>query len=138
MRLQFYVHTKEIKENNHLYGIMTMINDEPFDYMIGTMKGNKEFIIDKVSKNILIKNKTVLKNNYYSFKYDNLDITKKMLYKFHTEDFYKQYSKEQQTSLDALPAIFLSDLTKLSNLTKRMNNYEQLLNYQQNKTKNRI
>lgn len=138
MRLQFYVQTKEISKNNQLYGVMTMIDDKPFDYLIGNMEGDKEYVIDKVSKNILIKNKTVLKNNYYSFKYDNLDITKKMLYKFHTEDFYKQYSKEQQTSLDALPAIFLSDLTKLYNLTKRMNNYEQLLQNKFYNSKNRI
>lgn len=138
MRLQFYVQTKEISNNNHLYGVMTMIDDKPYDYLIGSMKGDKEYVIDKVSKNTLIKNKTVLKNNYYSFKYDNLDITKKMLYKFHTEDFYTQYSKEQQTSLDALPSIFLSDLIKLSNLTKRMNNYEQLLQNKFYNSKNRI
>lgn len=138
MRLQFYVSTKEISENNYLYGVMSMINDEPFDFIVGQMNGEKDDIINLISKNTLIKNKTVLKNNYYTFKYEDLDTTKKMLSKFHTDDFYKQYSKEQQTSLDALPAIFLSDLTKLSNLTKRMNNYEQLLQNKFYNSKNRI
>jgi hypothetical protein len=138
MKMQFYVSTKEISENNYLYGVMSMINDEPFDFIVGQMNGEKDDIINLISKNTLIKNKTVLKNNYYTFKYEDLDTTKKMLSKFHTDDFYKSYSKEQQTDLDALPALFLSDTTKMMPLNKKMNNYKQMIQYYQiTKEKNR-
>lgn len=138
MKMQFYVSTKEISENNYLYGVMSMINDEPFDFIVGQMNGEKDDIINLISKNTLIKNKTVLKNNYYTFKYEDLDTTKKMLSKFHIDDFYKSYSKEQQTDLDALPALFLSDTTKMMPLNKKMNNYKQMLQYYQiTKEKNR-
>lgn len=96
MRLQFYVQTKEISKNNQLYGVMTMIDDKPFDYLIGNMEGDKEYVIDKVSKNTLIKNKTVLKNNYYSFKYDNLDITKKCYINFILKIFINSIQKNNK------------------------------------------
>ena len=30
---------------------MTMIDDKPFDYLIGNMEGDKEYVIDKPSLN---------------------------------------------------------------------------------------
>ena len=34
---------------------MSMINDEPFDFIVGQMNGEKDDIINLISKNTLIK-----------------------------------------------------------------------------------
>ena len=96
MKMQFYVSTKEISENNYLYGVMSMINDEPFDFIVGQMNGEKDDIINLISKNTLIKNKTVLKNNYYTFKYEDLDTTKKCYQNFIQMIFINHIQKNRK------------------------------------------
>ena len=128
MNMQFYIKTEQLFPNDFLYGVITIVDKQPFDYMVGRMAGNREEIVETITKNVLKKNEPNLKTfNYYSFKYETLDDTKRMLSKFRKDAFYLNYSKENKTSLDALPAIFLSDNEKLMPLNNKMARYKLLI-----------
>jgi hypothetical protein len=128
MKYTNYIHIKKL-DKKYLYGIMTLVNDSVTETIEGIIGGERSEVLDKLTKYCLKRNKPMFERTMMVFKYDTLDDTKEMLYKFNHLDYYNEYKKENNAYLDALPAVFLSDMDKLNKLNKKMNYHLTLLNY---------
>lgn len=90
MNMQFYIKTEQLFPNDFLYGVITIVDKQPFDYMVGRMAGNREEIVETITKNVLKKNESNLKTfNYYSFKYETPLNNKMARYKLLIKNFQK-------------------------------------------------
>jgi hypothetical protein len=52
MNRKYYVHLEEIKPNQFVYGVMGVIEDTPFDNEISKMVGNRDDVLNKITKKI--------------------------------------------------------------------------------------
>ena len=111
MNEKFYIHLEQIKLNQFFYGIMSVIDEKPFDYEIGKINGLREDVLDKISKKIITDNSVNLNNNVFNLKYTELNDAKIMTRRIASDDFYKDFR------VTTTPAIFLSDMSNVSILT---------------------
>lgn len=128
MKETHYIHIKKL-DKKHLYGIMTILNDNIVETIEGIVDGERSEIIDNLTRYCLKRNKPMLERTMMVFKYDNIDDTKRMLYNFQHLDYYKEYKEENKVYLDASPSVFLSDVEKISKLNKKMDYHLKLLDY---------
>lgn len=129
MRIEYYIKTIPYSENEFIYGGVSIINNKPFDYLIGMNYGTKEETIENVTKMFLERDKSKLSYNSYVFKYNDIQTTRYMNYKFKNDKFYQEYSMKNNTELFAAPSVFLTDLEKTKDLTYKMNNYKMIRDY---------
>lgn len=129
MRIKYYIKTIPYSENEFIYGGVSIINNKPFDYLIGMNYGTKEETIENVTKMFLERDKSKLSYNSYVFKYNDIQTTRYMNYKFKNDKFYQEYSMKNNTELFAAPSVFLTDLEKTKDLTYKMNNYKMIRDY---------
>ena len=116
MQEKFYIHLEEVSPKHFYYGVMGVFDDSPFDYNISTKNGDRENVLNEITKDIIRENKINLNKDVFVFKYDELKDAKTMEHLFKVDDFYKDYR------VSALPAIFLSDMTNvnvISNMVKK-------------------
>ena len=111
MNEKIYVHLEQIKPNQFFYGIMSVIDEKPFDYEIGKINGLREDVLDKISKKIITDNSVNLNNNVFNLKYTELNDAKIMARRITSDDFYKDFR------VTTTPAIFLSDMHNVNILT---------------------
>lgn len=117
-------------ENEFIYGDVSAINNKPFDYLIGMHCETKEETIENVTKMLIERDKSKLSYNSYVFKYNDIQTTRYMNYKFKNDKFYQEYSRKNNTELFLLLLqFFLTDLEKTKDLTYRMNNYKMIRDY---------
>lgn len=112
MRIEYHIKTLTYSENEFIYGDVSVINNKPFDYLIGMHCGTKEETIENVTKMLIERNKSKLSYNSYVFKYNDIQTTRYMNYKFKNDKFYQEYSWKNNTELFAAPLVFLTDLEK--------------------------
>ena len=131
MREKYYINTIEYGKNEFLYGVLSLVDDKPFDYMVGTQFGTKEEVLDNVTKMVLKKNDNKMKLPYRSFvfKYEDIQSSKEMNYRFRNETFYQKYSFDNRTELQANPSVFLSDLKNKEPLDLKIRNYKSMRDY---------
>lgn len=129
MRIEYYIKTMPVGKDEFIYGSVSVINNKPFDYLIGIHCGTKEEISEKVTKMWLERDKSKLSYNSYVFKYNDIQLTRSMNYKFKNDKFYQEYSENNKTELFAAPSVFLTDLEKTKDLTYKMNNYKMIREY---------
>lgn len=55
MRMEFYVKTIPYDKNDVIYGVVSCVNNKPFDYLLGMHCGDKITVIDKITQMILKK-----------------------------------------------------------------------------------
>ena len=129
LRIEYHIKTLTYSENEFIYGAVSVINNKPFDYLIGMHCGTKEETIENVTKMLIERDKSKLSYNSYVFKYDDIQTTRYMNHKFKNDEFYQEYSRKNNTELFAAPSVFLTDLEKTKDLTYRMNNYRMIRDY---------
>lgn len=112
MNRKYYVHLEEIKPNQFVYGVMGVIEDTPFDNEISKMVGNREEVLNKITKKIIEENKFNTDVNVFNFRYTELKDAKTMIHTVEKDSFYKDYR------VNTSPAIFLSDMDKVNILSK--------------------
>ena len=112
MNRKYYVHLEEIKPNQFIYGVMGVIEDTPFDNEISKMVGNRDDVLNKITKKIIEENKFNTDVNVFNLRYTELKDAKTMVHIVEKDDFYKKYR------VNTSPAIFLSDMDKVNILSK--------------------
>lgn len=133
MKTTHYIHLEKINDNNFYYGIMSMLDDKPYDFNLGTIKGERTDVLDTLTRNTLIRQKTPLKPNSFLFKYDNVEDTKYMLFKMMDDKFYTDYEKENDSSFTVSPSVFLSDVEKIKPLFHQLKLYKDRLKFYNHK-----
>lgn len=112
MNEKYYIHLEEIKPNQFVYGVMGVIEDSPFDHEISKMVGNRDDVLNKITKKVIKDNQMNLNRNVFNFRYTELKDAKTMIHTVEKDDFYKKYR------VNTSPAIFLSDMDKVNILSK--------------------
>lgn len=112
MNRKYYVHLEEIKPNQFVYGVMGVIEDTPFDNEISKMVGNRDDVLNKITKKIIEENKFNTDVNVFNLRYTELKDAKTMIHTVEKDSFYKDYR------INTSPAIFLSDMDKVNILSK--------------------
>lgn len=121
---RYYITTKEIANNEYIYGTLLMDGEKPIRYNCGQMKGNILEVNENLTKQFMEQNHENKEMISILFKYDSLDVAKHMVYSFDHDSHYVEYSRKTHIGLDSAPSIFLSDLNNLRPLKKRMTSYE--------------
>ena len=131
MRIQYYIEVQEYNPHDCIYGAMEIINGKETDCLIGINHGNKKEVSENITKMILQRNINNGKYNYRSFlfKYNDINITKEMNWKFNNEKNYLRYSNRNKTELTSSPSVFLSDLKTIEPLKLKMRNYKAMRDY---------
>lgn len=112
MNKKYYIHLEEIKPNQFVYGVMGVVEDTPFDNEISKIVGNRDDVLNKITKKIIEKNKFNIDTNVFNLRYTELKDAKTMVHTIEKDDFYKKYR------VNTSPAIFLSDMNKVNILSK--------------------
>lgn len=112
MNEKYYIHLEEIKPNQFVYGVMGVIEDSPFDHEISRMVGNRDDVLNMITKKVIKDNQMNLNRNVFNFRYTELKDAKTMIHTVEKDSFYKDYR------INTSPAIFLSDMDKVNILSK--------------------
>ena len=119
--------------NKTFYGYNIYMNDKLADSLYGVMSGTKDEVLNKITKNMLIKNNSVLAyDKLLTLKYENLDTTKQMIHTIKYDQTYQSY-KDNNVSFMISPSVFLSDNIPMHQLSKGIERYKMMYNYQINK-----
>lgn len=111
MNEKYYIHLEQIKTNQFIYGVMSVIENTPFDYEISKMIGKREDVINNISKKIIKDNKLGIERNVFNLRFSELHDAKYMNHLIHKDDFFKDYR------VSISPAVFLSDMDKVNILS---------------------
>lgn len=124
------IYFKTLNQNNMIfYGYHIYMNNKLVDNLYGVILENKDNILNKITLNMLKRNKDVLKyDKLLTLKYDSLESTKNMVYAINHNSEYNEYHKNN-ICLMASPSIFLSDVEPSTKLLNNLKSYQQKYNY---------
>ena len=108
MNEKYYIHLEQIKPNQFICGVMSVIENTPFDYEISKMIGKREDVINNISKQIIKDNKLGIERDVFNLRFSELHDAKYMNQMIHKDDFFKNYR------VSISPAVFLSDMDKVN------------------------
>ena len=108
---KYYIHLEQLNKNEYIYGVLSIKENSPFDYKIGRKKGTRDFIIDDITKDIILDIHENFGRDTFDFKYTNLHDAKLILKNIQTDPFYSNYR------VNSTPAVFLSDMDKVNLIT---------------------
>lgn len=108
MNEKYYIHLEPLSSDSYMYGVLSIVDNTPFDYSVSELVGKREEVLDTVAKKIIATNSTLLDRNIFNLKFSELTDTKYMIHHIQKDDFYKDYR------VNITPAVFLSDMNKVS------------------------
>lgn len=125
--MKVYFKTEKI-DNTTFYGYNIYMNEQMVDSLYGVINDSNENTLNKITKNMLIKNKSVLKyDKLLTLKYDKLEDAKYMAYMINHDKFYEDIKND--SVLMTSPSIFLSDNNAKHKLEMGLNKYKMMYNY---------
>ena len=98
---QHYIRLNEYRQNDYNFASLLMVEGKPFSYDIGHLEGNREQILDYITKRTIRRAESP--KHTFHFKYQTLDDTKIMLKHLQEDNFYSYYN------IEITPAVFASD-----------------------------
>lgn len=107
---KYYIHLEPLSTNKYIYGVLSIMDNTPFDYAVNQVVGKREDVIDYIAKKIITTNSEKLDRSYFNLRFSELSDTKTMLKLMKEDDFYSDYI------VSTSPAVFLSDMDKVNNI----------------------
>lgn len=107
---KYYIHLEPLSTNKYIYGVLSVMDNTPFDYAVNQVVGKREDVIDYIAKKIITTNSEKLDRSYFNLRFSELSDTKIMLKLIKEDDFYSNYI------VSTSPAVFLSDMDKVNNI----------------------
>lgn len=98
---QHYIRIDEFRPNDFNYASMLVIEGKPFSYDIGSSNGNREEILNYITKRTILREEG--SNISFLFRYQTLEDTKTMRKHLQEDEFYSHYN------IEMTPAVFASD-----------------------------
>lgn len=107
---KYYIHLEPLSTNKYIYGVLSVMDNTPFDYAVNQVVGKREDVIDYIAKKIITTNSEKLDRSYFNLRFSELSDTKTMLKLMKEDNFYSNYI------VSTSPAVFLSDMDKVNNI----------------------